>query len=153
VREFIINPANQDSVDDFVSYLDGTLRDSGLLKVTVKQVKDRSLSQNALLHIWFREYAAMRLNKPLKKITQDDTDSIKLLVKQACYGDMKYDWLCQRVTNIDTGVSAFVLRSTSRYDKGEMFMFMEWFQAFAAQKGLLLESMGEYGRLKDETNQ
>ena len=32
-------------------------------------------------------------------------------------------------------------------------MFMEWFQAFAAQKGLLLESMGEYGRLKDETNQ
>ena len=153
MREFIINTDNQDSVDDFVSYLDETLQGGGLLKVTVKQVKDRSLSQNALLHIWFREYAAMRLNKPLKKITQDDTDSIKLLVKQACYGDMKYDWLCQRITNIDTGVSAFVLRSTSRYDKGEMFMFMEWFQAFAAQKGLLLESVGEFGRLKDETNQ
>jgi len=153
VREFIINPANQDTVDDFVSYLDETLQGGGLFKVTIKQVKDRSLSQNALLHIWFREYAAMRLNKPLKKITQDDTDSIKLLVKQACYGDMKYDGLCQRVTNIDTGVSAFVLRSTSRYDKGKMFMFMEWFQAFAAQKGLILESMGELGRLKEETNQ
>lgn len=151
--EYIINPSNQDSVDTFVTYLDGAIQEGKLLKVIVKSVSERSLPQSALLHIWFREYAAMRLNKKTKQVTDEDIEAIKLLAKQGCYQDMKWDWLCQRVTNIDTGVSAFVLKSTSKYDRGEMFMFMEWFQAFAAQKGLILEAIGEYERLKDETNQ
>ena len=31
-------------------------------------------------------------------------------------------------------------------------MFMEFVQAFAAQQGVALETLGEFGRLKDETN-
>ena len=56
--EFIINPSNQDSVDTFVTYLDGAIQEGKLLKVIVKSVSERSLPQSALLHIWFREYAA-----------------------------------------------------------------------------------------------
>lgn len=152
MKEFVVIPANPDTVDHFLKSISDTIDSGEAFKVQVKRLSERSMSQNALLHIWVREYAAMRFKKPYKGVDKADEDNVKIIFKQACYQDARYDWLCKRVTNLDTNLFAVVLKSTSEYDKGEMFMFMEWVQAYAAQKGLLLESMGEFGRLKDETN-
>jgi len=152
VREFIVIPAKPDSVDDFLRSISELIDKKEAFKVKVTGMSNRSLSQSALLHIWVREYAAWRFKVPLKSIQKSDVDDAKIILKQAAYNNADYRWLCKRVTNHDTGISALVLKSTSEYDKGEMFMFMEFVQAFAAQQGVALETLGEFGRLKDETN-
>jgi len=152
-KEFFVNKDRQESIDSFLLYITQRIDSGEPFKAVIGDSAKISMPQRSLLHIWVKYYAAMRYGENYKSIKDADVKKIKLILKQACYNEHGWSFLTERLINDDTGHSASVLRSIEDYDKGEMFMFMEFVQSYAGNKGLILESIGEYKKLKESTNQ
>lgn len=114
--------------------------------------KDRSLSQNALLHVWITEIAAFCTGQHSKCVHKDLIEGTKLLAKRQCYAETRQDWLLQHVINPETGETECRPRSSADYTSGEMFFMLEWLQNHRAEKGLILESKGEFAKKQREQN-
>jgi hypothetical protein len=151
LKEFIVNPINEGTVQDFLHQLEEILKLKEPVKITMKKYTQSSLPQKALLHIWVREYAAYHYKKSIKELSDSEQTNMKVTLKQRAYKEYGWDFLTKKVTNVETGISAHILESISEYDKGECYMFMEFMQDYCAAKGLILESSGEFKRLKDES--
>ena len=112
---------------------------------------DRSLDQNALLHVWLTEYAAHLLGKHRKQITEAELEGIKKIAKRRYYAETGAEWMVVKPVDPWTGEEgAPVLRSSKHYTRGEMFLFLSWLQLTAANDGLVLESLGQYAKLQRE---
>jgi len=112
---------------------------------------DRSLDQNALLHVWLTEYVAFLLNKSKKAVSKEELEGIKRTAKRRYYVETGAEWML--VTPFDPWSKQEgkrVLRSSKDYTRGEMFLFLTWLQNTAANDGLVLESRGEYAKLQRE---
>ena len=151
MNEFIINPHSDATVQEFLYQFEKILKDKKPVKITMKKYTQSSLPQKALLHIWVREYAAHYYKKQIKELSDLEQTNMKVTLKQRAYKEYGWDFLTKKVTNVETGISAYVLESISEYDKGECYMFMEFMQDYCAAQGLILESSGEFKRLKDES--
>ena len=151
MNEFIINPHSDATVQEFLYRFEEILKDKKPVKITMKKYTQSSLPQKALLHIWVREYAAHYYKKPIKELSDSEQTNMKVTLKQRAYKEYGWDFLTKKVTNVETGISAYVLESISEYDKGECYMFMEFMQDYCAAQGLILESSGEFKRLKYES--
>ena len=113
---------------------------------------DRSLDQNALLHVWLTEYAAHLLNKSKKAVTEAELEGIKKIAKRKYYAHSGAEWMLVSPIDPWTGVEEKqALRSSKNYTRGEMFLFLTWLQNTAANDGLVLESRGEYAKLQRES--
>ena len=109
--------------------------------------QNRKLSQNALYQVWAREFAAHTLKKAKAEVTDLEHKAMKITLQRHGYAaGMKY--LVIMVADLFTGTEKPQRRSTSDLDTGEMFAYMEWVQATAAEQGLILESTGEYDELR-----
>jgi len=150
-KEYVVIPARQDTVDEFLRAISDQIDSKEAFKVTVSGLSGGSLPQKALLHIWVREYAAIYFRKHKKALTGDDETDIKVMMKQKAYKEYGWDFLTKKVTNHDLGISAHILKSIAEYSKGELYMFMEFVQAYCATQGVILESSGEYQNLKDQS--
>ena len=117
-----------------------SLEEGDLLEVTKAQHR-RSLDQNALLNIWARDYATHPLKK---KPTDEQQEAMRITLQRACYAALKYDWLIEDTKDLFTGSVKKQRRSTTKFGKGEMTMFLDWIQHRAAEDGLVLEAKGEY---------
>tara|TARA_Y100000361_G_C11129268_1_gene327876 strand:+ start:319 stop:780 length:462 start_codon:yes stop_codon:yes gene_type:complete len=151
LKEYIISEYNQESVETFLTEFRSKLKEGSPLKVTLKSFTEGSLPQKALIHIWIREYASAYFKKPIKALTPDDEEDIKVMLKQKAYKEFGWDFLTKKVTNHDLGISAHVLKSIGDYSKGELYMFMEFVQDYCAAQGVICESVGEYKKLKNES--
>jgi hypothetical protein len=107
----------------------------------------RTMDQNALLHVWCGEFAKHVLDKG--KVSEAEKEGMRITLQRHCYADTHWDWLIEEVPDLFTGETRTQRRSTTRFDKGEMTAFLDWIQRAAADRGLILESMGEYRELQE----
>lgn len=104
----------------------------------------RTLSQNALMHVWFRDMANALANRGVK--VEDDPitpDDVKLMLKDKFLGYA--DIIRGKLVIKDQ------LRSTSKLDKGELHFFMNQIEEWAMDHGIMLSSPAgnEYMKLKE----
>lgn len=118
--------------------------------ITFKGLSQRTLSQNALLHVWLRSYASHLLRKKLDLVSEREVGYMKMTAKRRCYADTSWGWLIENRKDLITKESSKGLTSSKKWSKGELFNFMEWLQAYAANDDLILESKGEYEALRNE---
>lgn len=114
---------------------------------------DRSLDQNALMHCWTREFVAHIVSCHIKEVCPEQIEMVKRELKGWCYRDTGESYLVYTMKSPLTGIERTGTTSSTAWSRGEMFHFLSWFQAFAAQRGLVLESRGEYQKLQREQNQ
>ena len=114
--------------------------------------KDRSHDQNSLFHVWCTEYAAHLLNKTKKAVTKGELEGMKFMVKKRFNAQHPNNFMIHDVVDPFTGKSKKDYTSSADWKVGEAFMVMEWLQLFAANDGLILESLGQYEKLKRKSN-
>ncbi len=105
-----------------------------------KWVPPRTLSQNALFHVWMRHMAAHFTMRG----TEVDEEEMKTLMVHKFLGT-------EDITINRTTIPA-QLRRTSKLDKGEMQWFMDQVSAWAMDMGITLDAPAEseYMKLKRE---
>lgn len=112
---------------------------------------DRSLSQNALFHVWLTEYAAHLLNIPKKTVTPDILEGMKKTVKKRFYQETAESFMVHTIIDPwgqERAKKAYT--SSSSWKPGEMYQVLNWLQIMAANDGLVLESIGEFSRNKQK---
>lgn len=114
--------------------------------------RGRSLSQNALFQVWSRELAAKVFDAKVNLVDEGQHEGMKRWLKMQFYKETGSEWMIGTRVNPDTGERKKDFRSTKKYAKGNMFYFMEWIQSYAATKGVVLESKGEYLMLQEQQN-
>ena len=148
-KTFLVN--SPIAVLAFVNFMQALFRDHKYITFTWRIGADRSLDQNALLHVWLTEYAAHLLNKAKKAVTEAELEGIKKTAKMRYYTQTGFEWLIVTAVNPWSGEEYKPqLRSSKKYTRGEMFLFLTWLQDTAAGDGLVLESRGEYAKLQKE---
>lgn len=105
---------------------------------------DRSLPQNALLHVWLTEFAAFLLKTDKKSINEGILEGTKREAKRYFYKEYRCPWMVHKIRSPFTGEERMDFTSSARWKRTEMFDFLTWLQGFAAEKGLVLESKGEF---------
>lgn len=141
---------------EFVRMVIALWDEAKYLRIEIKVGPIRKLSQNALYHIWSRQYAAHVLGiKPNKagkyKVTKAQHEAMKYTLQRHCYVATAWDFLVISHPDMLTGdIGKPERRSSADFLTGEMYQYMEWIQARAADEGLILESLGEYKTLKEQ---
>lgn len=110
----------------------------------------RSLDQNALFHVWMREYAGHLTKTAPNLVPTGVIEGMKRHCKVMFYNETRANWIMTNIVNPKTGQSKKDVVSTKHLSKSHMFEFMEWIQASAANDGLILESKGEYQELLEK---
>ncbi len=114
--------------------------------------EDRSLDQNALFHVWIREFASHLFSKVETEITDAELAGTKRAVKMGFHKEFNEErWMVHKVPNPlhpDMTIFRWDYTSSAKWKTGEMFMVLDWFQMFAAQRGCVLESTGAFAKLK-----
>lgn len=113
---------------------------------------DRSLDQNALMHVWLTEFCCHLARCHKDQVTDGMLEGIKRTMKGLFYKTYAYGWMIHDVTCVLTGRTKKDFTSSKDWKRGEMFIFLDWLQNFAATKGCILESKGEFAKLKREQN-
>lgn len=112
---------------------------------------DRSLDQNALLHVWLTEFCCHLAQCHKSQVTEGMIEGLKRSMKGLFYATYAYSWMVHDVVCALTGRTKKDFTSSKNWKRGEMFIFLDWFQNFAATKGCILESKGEFAKLKRES--
>ena len=115
---------------------------------------DRSVSQNALFHVWCSEYVAYRMAIHRKEVSKGLLAGMKRIVKKrftASHPESQ-GWMVYEVVNPFNGQSKKDYTSSKDWKRGEMFTVLTWLQMVAAEDGLILESRGEFAKLTREHN-
>lgn len=113
--------------------------------------EDRSLDQNALLHVWLTEYSAHLLEIDKRKVTKAQLASIKRKVKKCFYLEYGFSWMAHRLVDpFGEDKSKLDFTSSKDWKVPEMYMFLTWLQLFAANSGLILESKGQFHKLQQK---
>lgn len=114
---------------------------------------DRSLTQNALFHVWLTELAAHLIKCHKDEITKGMVDGTKKTVKGLFYRENPFDWMVHKVYCPITKREKTDYTSSADWKQGEMFLVLTFMQNYAAMKhGLVLESKGEFNKLQREQN-
>lgn len=148
-ESFTIN--NETSLQAFIKYAGSLYESHKYITFSAPRIgADRSMDQNALFHVWATEYAAYRLRKDKRDVSDGELDGTKRIIKKhftaahpEAYGFMVYE-----LVNPLTGEKKKDYTSSKTWKRGEMFMVLNWFQMVAAQDGLILESKGQFEKLQ-----
>ena len=80
------------------------------------------------------------------------SDGLKRTVKGAFYRATASDWMIHDVVCPLTGRKKKDYTSSKTWKKGEMYFFLSWLQCFAAEKGCVLESIGDFKKNQESEN-
>lgn len=149
--EYLINPNFNDCADDCLKDIESRIVSGKPFKVILKNATMASLGQKALFHIWCREIASHLMSIDYSQVTEDHEESVKASVKKAAYTHNRWAWLIYTKRDVFTCQEKKDYKSVGSLAIGEMYMLMEFTQMLAAEKGLILEAVGEYKRLKDDS--
>ena len=137
----------------FIAGLKALRAEHGCITYSAPRIgKEVSLDQKALLNIWIRAYAAHILEKTPKQVTLGEHEGMKRHIKKGFNSRHPNNFMVHDVINPITKESKKDYTSTKAWKVGEAFMVMEWLQMFAANDGLILESLGQYEKLKRKSN-
>ena len=118
------------------------------LALTAFGNKRRSLDQNALFQKWARTFAAHEFGVTEEQVTETQHEAMKISLQRQCYAATGWDFLIVFYPDAFGGKSKPQRAPTSKMGKGELHQFLTWVQSFAAERGLILESLGEYHKLQ-----
>ena len=140
----------------FNKYVDDLYREHKFITFLAPRIgADRSLDQNALLHVWLPEYVAFTLKIHRKEVSKGLVQGMKELVKKrfaARFPD-SYKWMVYEVIDPFTQeVIRTDYTSSKTWKSGEMFQVLAWFQMTAAEDGCILESKGNFAKLQRKSN-
>jgi len=138
------------SLKSFIEFATAQFREHKYITFKWRIGADRSLDQNALLHVWLTEFAAHLAKCTKKEVTPTMLEQIKKDVKGWCYRDTGWDFLIYETVSLLTGETKKGFTSSASWGRGEMYQVLCWIQNFAAQYGCVLESTGEFEKLKRE---
>lgn len=114
--------------------------------------EDRSLDQNALLHVWLTEYVAFILRKDKRDITPAEVAGIKRAAKKDFYTETGRDWMVHKIADPwNPSQQKTDFTSSKNWKVGEMFEFLTWLQARGVNDGIVLESKGQYKKLQEKS--
>lgn len=113
---------------------------------------DRSLTQNGLFHVWLGDFACHLAQCHFSELTDGMIDGIKKSVKGLFYREYPYEWMIHIIKCPLTGNEKKDYTSSARWKHGEMFLVLTWLQHFAATKGCVLESKGDFAKRQREQN-
>lgn len=104
----------------------------------------RSLSQNALLHVWCREISEQMENKGFKVTEGNSEEAWKIWLKRRFLGSDDF--------KISRTVISGQVRRTSTLGKGDMVHFMDECYHWATEQGikLTIPKESEYAELKKQ---
>lgn len=108
------------------------------------QCEEGTLSMNSLAHVWLRQFAADLAKCHVRDVTDGMVEGIKKSTKGWFYRETAERFMVHTVWCPLTNRSKTDYTSMATWLKGEKLMFMNWLQVFAAQRGTILESKGEY---------
>lgn len=112
---------------------------------------DRSLGQNALFHVWLTEFGCHLAKCHFSQFTDSMLEGTKRSMKMHFQLHHGCPWMVHEIICPINHTAKKDYTSSARWKQGEMFMFLEWFQNFAAGYGCILESKGEFAKLQRET--
>lgn len=148
-NEYVVNSAR--SLEGLVEKIHELYGGGNYLVFSWRSGKKSSMSQKALVHIWFRQYVAHLYRKSIKSVTDTDMESIKRSAKIQFYQETNEPWMVERITDpFHPDKSRLEVTSIADWEPWQCHAFMNWLQTRAAQDGLILESMGEYENFKDD---
>lgn len=114
---------------------------------------DRSISQNSIWHVWLTEYAAHLARIDKRDVTKGMLAGMKRATKGRYYAHSSQSFMIHTIIDPKTQRSRNDYTSSKDWKRGEMFAVLEWLQFEAANDGLILESKGEFAKLKrDQDN-
>jgi len=146
-EHWIINSVHTEAA--FIASVKQARAEHGYITFSAPRIgKDRSLDQNALFHVWCTEYAAHLLNKTKKDVTKGELAGMKRIVKMKFATETPNRFMVHEVVDPFTRKTKRDYTSSKDWKVGEAFMVMEWLQLKAANDGLILESLGQYDKLK-----
>ena len=118
------------------------LAEGNAIALEWKAVSNRSLSQNALFHVWCREMAESFTKRDKKGTAYSEADMKDL---------MKHQFLGYEGKTVGKTEIAPQLISTKKLSKGAMFQFMEQVLAWSFQVGVMLSQPedSEFMKLKE----
>ncbi|HEX7762567.1 MAG TPA: hypothetical protein VF433_03015 [Cellvibrio sp.] len=112
-----------------------------------------SMPQKALIHIWFRTWVAHLTRQRERDVTQKQINGMKHWVKKHYYLQTGADFMIDHEPDpYDPRQLRKTFSSIADWSPAECADVMTWMQATAANNGLILESMGEFQRLKQQQN-
>ena len=125
-------------INNLQSWADGWDFTHPLVLKPSKYTNPRSLSQNALLHVWFGT-----MSEHFSKKVDTNAEQMKAL--------MKYKFLGTEDVVVGKTIIEGQLRQTSRLTKGEMTQFMDQIHEWAADHGvnLPIPQDSEYMKLRE----
>ena len=131
-----------DNVFKFIAHLWPMLDQPVCLKVG-KYSSSRTMSQNALFHVWCREAAKHFNVKDYEGVKADER--MKMVFKHDHLGYLPEDAIPHRTTSPQ-------LRHTSNLSVGDMFTFMTKVDAWCVERGLFLSKPAEsdYVKLREK---
>jgi hypothetical protein len=127
-------------LDAFVKQIKSTWDWSKPLALKWSAGVPKSMGQLALCHVWIRSLTDY-VNARTK--SDHDEDTMKTCLKRQ-FG------IRIEIVNPITGKTEPALKSLSRYEKGEMFGFMQKLDQYAASIGCVFPYWGEYETLRKE---
>jgi len=106
----------------------------------------RTVSQNALFHVWLTIAAAFYFKVLREDVTERQIEDMKLWVKKDCLLDNPSykEFLVTDYIDPKTGEVLRVRSSSKFWGRDGMFHVLTWFQMVAASDGLILESKGDF---------
>ena len=144
--EFTVNSAR--TLADAHKWLDDNFKTEGFTRYKCRHGSSATVPMNRLMHAWLTEFAAHLAGCDACEVGEENLDGLKRSMKRCCYLETSEKYLVYRITCPLTQKSKLELTSSAKWDKASKSHFLTWLQAFAATKGLLLESKGEFAELK-----
>jgi hypothetical protein len=144
---------SKQTLEAYKRHIDGLFEEHKYLTFSAPRIgQDRSLDQNALLHVWLTELAAHLARCHKSDVTVGMIEGMKRTAKGLYYRATQAHWMIHTVKCPLTVREKTDYTSSKTWKRGEIFEFLNWLQMFAAEHGCILESRGEHAKLTREQN-
>lgn len=111
---------------------------------------DRSLTQNGLMHQWLTDFGCHLAKCHYTEFTDGMMEGMKKTAKGLFYREYPFEWMVHEVKCPLTNRVKTDYTSSSSWKHGEMFLVLTFMQNFAATKGCVLESKGQFAKYQRE---
>ena len=113
---------------------------------------DRSIPQNSLFHMWLTEFGCHLAKCHKDEFSRGMLEGTKRTVKGLFYSAYPYEWMVHEVKCAITKRVKMDYTSSADWKQGEMFLLLTFLQNFAATRGCVLKSRGEFNKLQRKQN-
>jgi hypothetical protein len=116
----------------------------------VGELVDRD--HKAVIHIWLRQWAAFVHKKAPDDVTKDEVEGMKRWVKASFYHETAAAFMVEKFRHpLKPGKTAIEYTSIAEWYPHEFHQVMTWMHAKALNMGLILEAIGDYQDMQQQS--